>query len=365
VDSGELSRVYLEFTITAPGQPIRQVQRDLFRAEANDWEGSRLKETANDRRAFAMTQSRVFQIQTGMLSGDWVDLEQARALREADLAMRYLIRSSEQNLSAETLGTALDRILPRVRTLETGLLRLASLRGDPSSYLANPNVVTWVRQDFHASHPSEPLRSLASIDWIHNRMGSLHHDPEARWTSVLHAGIRDTILESEILETGEGKVTSASHALLASTSVSQEWTRVDTLQTLEAISIDPRYRDGLESDLRSGYHLWVHHAQAGKSWWRLDPKTGECLGMATSDLGWGGQASIEYEEVMEWAVGYLLNLVGFLECLLDTEGDPVEGLKCAGCFLGSLFSGHLAIAKLSGKAGTAASWFSSTVNFLC
>ncbi|CAN0590184.1 unnamed protein product, partial [Ectocarpus sp. 12 AP-2014] len=116
----------------------------------------------------------------------------------------------------------------------------------------------------------------------------------------IRQGIIDTQLEFHALG-GTDEVINTHTVLRTARGLGKKflWISPGDLSALDAIDVPSHHRIAMQRDVSAGFALLApvtsvsHLGQQQFAWWRLDPVTGETLGMA--DRG-AGQAMAEYAE---------------------------------------------------------------------
>ncbi len=129
------------------------------------------------------------------------------------------------------------------------------------------------------------------MDLIANSLEPLATDAEEAFDIRLRAGIWDSILETEamaLIRGGKGALTASSLFTEDKRSGWGLWKETEAITGL----VSQIARSAMEKDLENGYVLLAranNHA-GGNAWWRINPTTGECLGMFANRNSIGGAA---------------------------------------------------------------------------
>ncbi len=181
----------------------------------------------------------------------------------------------------------------------------------------------------------EPGRIEATTDIVTSPRRSLAWGPDGGVVSTpagtLFAGVFETVLEASYLEVPRDDVASAAALLAGARRDGRSMVVLDStdLEDVASMPLGAEARTNLRRDLERGYLVVLapDSATAGRTaWWRVDPVSGETLGVLSS--GEGGA-------ITEYTVLLALGTAGatFLGCYsFAGDGDPVlKGLGCGIC----------------------------------
>lgn len=135
-----------------------------------------------------------------------------------------------------------------------------------------------------------------TFDFIANGVGVFPRAGSDPYRARLTQGVADTVIEAALLGPCPAGTSGCSRG--ANTSeifarVPQGWFATTGASAASVARVPAPLRDRIRGDLEAGYTVLTPGAGAGAAvtWWRIDPRTGESLGL--SDSG-GGQAFVEY-----------------------------------------------------------------------
>jgi hypothetical protein len=251
----------------------------------------------------------------------------------------------------------LDRAVPPLGPLYV----LAYERGQggelgANAWLDRPNVLTHHTLLRRAS--GSPVGGLAAdvgFDIVFNDVAAR---PGADAFKVrMKQGVADTAAEAALLAHAEGGAPSAdgnaSTLYAAALGNGQRWTvlRGAGDQQFRQVQLPDNARARIAQDLADGYVVLVP-ARAGPlaAWWRVDPATGQTLGIGPH--GWG--PAVAEDTIMHLRVAVKGAL--YLKCLGGAHGAG-EALLCSGAFVGGL-GGMVIGGKIGGTLSLVADAFS-------
>lgn len=287
---GELTGMWLEYEIHTPGEEPRRIRRQLFdligpAARARQAPSSlSLTEPQRLERSLALMRSTEILLQASGVAPEFV----LHLMASATLANGELLRfSSRRELAGNPSSDDSLRSLASPPPSQLYTLAAVRLPGnpDPDVFIDRPNILS--RHDFLAPAASGIVRRAAT-DIVANEVGLALDAPrpiEAR----LRQGVRDTNAEA-LLNMGQPALRSVAEAFAAS----GEWTAVTSATSAGQEHVGEDARTRMTDDLVAGYILVApvrrdaarNTEQIG--WWRIDPRTGNTLGVFAD--GWG-QAS--------------------------------------------------------------------------
>ncbi len=284
--SSVLSSVRVEFEIKQPGQAkVRVVERPIYqRVEAVD---SKLSDEALIHRYSDLFANLDVLLVTSQISAIVAINEQANFLLDQRLAIQYLEGKFEKS-DPVTFDT-LKKVAGKFSSSSSFLYSLATRRTGQETYYGSVNLIGfWKRLDSVTDR--EPLFSK-SVDLIANSLEPLATDAEEAFDIRLRAGIWDSILETEamaLIRGGKGALTASSLFTEDKRSGWGLWKETEAITGL----VSQIARSAMEKDLENGYVLLARaNNHAGNNvWWRINPTTGECLGMLANRNSIGGAA---------------------------------------------------------------------------
>lgn len=354
VDEGRLTRVSLEFATASPGQPKRVEVRDVYRSEADEWENGSLSNDGQLRRGLALMQQRSLLVQVGRVSEDWVAARQLQSLLSKRLAAQYLLKS--EGADDKSRAEILDKVTQRVDTMEPLLHGLAVLRYEiGSTFIGIPNLVSLVTVVRISGESDSGIMASRGIDWIQNPVQSMDTAPDRRFEAVLRSGVRDTVAEVTLLKSVTPGVPMQESTVDAFRDPS-DWSELDKVEA----SFHPETARGMANDQKNGFMLIADRDSGGDQWWRVNPETGETLGMARVSEGVAGAAFTEYNiKLVVIALNFIKGLTGYYNCARSGAG--------AGCFICQWLSASIGMISMgvSSSVGLLVSSADATVGGVC
>ncbi|HZL38038.1 MAG TPA: hypothetical protein VFC78_22170 [Tepidisphaeraceae bacterium] len=222
-----------------------------------------------------------------------------------------------------------------LKPLPSVLYSLAFLRDDlgdraGSAFYDHPNILT--HHTFLARSAGGEFAVRAGFDIVCNDI-AVRPIVAANPSRVrLEHGVDDTVIENVLAADG-ARPDNAAAAFAEDLGAGHKWLTVrsarDPAWRQAAVSPDARAR--IEQDLANGFIVVVSAsapANGTAAWWRIDPATGQILGMAGP--GWG-TAMVEYEVVAGHAMSTLL-------CIMQYKSVGGRILCIAGSTLGGVMA---------------------------
>jgi len=366
-DDATFTGEWIEYEIHAPGAKPQVVRRDVFDlllpAERSGQTAPAEDDARRLTRSLSLLGSTQILAQTSRLSPDFV-LQQAMAEtlanREALVALNKALRSGVGVVSLDA-KQAFRHTSEHLH--ELALARFAWSPVGADVYIASPNVLTYHRTLRQNSDGT--LIAREGFDIVANAIRLRPETRKPSFTTQLTQGTADTNVEALLLNdstfnAGAALASQVQPQLLTLRSA-QDLTRLG--QTwLEAA------RTQISDALQAGYAVVVSNTQDGPNaahtWWRIDPRTGETLGMGPD--GWG-QGMVEQAvtaavavELGSVAVSMIVTVFTYQLCKVVTtlksgkDLSPEEDRHCvceaidtginAGGVAGGIVSGGVGIA---------------------
>jgi len=335
----QLTAVFVDFEILAPGRGAASIRRSIFdlvgpaaRAKADTFE---ISEELRLRRGLALLSSTRTLLQPCWPSEEFV--------------INRWLTGQLQNRRAQLLATSaagrgdsagVRSAMQGARPSDGSLLMLASQRRDRSPFagaIALTQVNLLGSYELIASAGQTPLVQRG-FDILRNEVGVLPESPHPANRVRLGQGVVDTVLEAELLD-GEGPVQNASRSFAATLARKEAVTPIVDSASLAALGgrLTPDNRVQIEDALESGFVAVLAEAPSDGApvhWWRIDPRGGTCLGIGVDGRG---QGSVEFIGLVSLG----MTTIGGLSCIDSTDSDRM------GCCMG------LWIAGMAGEAALA------------
>ncbi len=199
------------------------------------------------------------------------------------------------------------------------------------------------------------------FDIIHNAVTVLPgQDVDARAVRLMQ-GVLETNLEAALHQTDRPIINTADQ-FAAAMGRGQNWRAIDDIEALgdAAAAIDADTRIHIEAALAAGHTIILAEApQADQplTWWRVDPATGDALGM-----GPDGRGSALLEHITLKNLAAAMTMIGLLACTPGTVGlaDPA----CCLLLWGMGEAGALGLIAYVGATGPVAAFMAIVVAVL-
>jgi len=336
-----LTAEWVEFEVKTPGAEPRISRRSIFDligtvARSKNRVGEKeITSSKRIQRALAMMGEMGILIQSCICSPEFFADWTARCLlKNRDILPDYLRRLSQM----KDLGEMPNR-LTRVPGPEHffGLFRYHLAAEEPAFYLDRPNVALF-RTDLRQSEDGNVL-TAAGFDIVFNGITAFRSRDIDSFRENVGQGILDTNLEAILLRAPDRVYNNTAELFAQSRLQSVNWKLVQSPEdaAIKKLAISDDIKERLAKDLRDGNLVILPPTplklggNAYFGWWRIDPATGETLGINESG---GGQGMTEH-------VIALANVVGFVLCgsgFLYYGGEPCRSLRLFACAFGSFFA---------------------------
>jgi len=367
--------VWIDYEIHSPGQAARTVRRDILDVLGPAARAIKpapvptMTEFQRLQRGFALMGETDILPLVGNITPEFLD----HMFVSSVLHNREVITALSRPGATDT-GTYSDlasrlRLFPR-QLYDLALTRHAWSQFAGDTYLAGPNVLAHhkrVRID-----ESGHLTLLAALDIVVNRVAVRRGARAASFDVQLQQGVLDTNVEAVLAAAdcrgieaagicsrlhNTAEIFSASHSktpwLMVHGAADSEWRGADLPSDL---------RSRIERDLASGHVVMVPSAripmELGKpalGWWRIDPLTGQTLGMG--EEGWG-QGAVERflqenQEILTITAATTFTKAILILCLTGANNqNPCDQQRCAIMFLISMLTFGLGSAAGTVVSGT-------------
>ncbi|MGN6486861.1 MAG: hypothetical protein ACTHLT_03430 [Devosia sp.] len=298
---GELVAEWLDFVVTGPGG-THTIRREIFdligpaaRASGDIGKLAMSDEKRLARAIAMLTETRVA-IFPARLAPEFI----THVAAEHALGGRSLLEEAGRDPFSKAPANSAE-IFAKIPPLAAGAMAVASARfdGNPvasSVYIDRPNIIAEHAMllrgkggDFFVQH---------AVDIVENGVGI---DPAATVAPIalrVAQGIADTNAEALVL--GNAGVFNTAEAFAAAT-IGDAWTVLQPGDeaSLATLNLSPDVSARIAADLEAGKLAVLPTGRGPEGqvtgWWRIDPATGETLGMGPN--GWG-QAMVEYALVL-------------------------------------------------------------------
>ena len=338
---GILTAEWLEYEIRIPGQVSRRIRRqifDLLGAASRGSPGAIPEPTINDKRRLERSLTLIGQTEILMLpcqlSPAFVDEMMARnALMLRDPLIQFF--GAPTDAAATRFAEASAKLPPLPSRLYDVTLARQSLNPSRADmYLDQPNILTC--HHFLRDDPQKGLLFAVGIDIVANEM-AIRPDigsEKMRQANIVQ-GVLDTNVETLLMDES-ARIGTVSDQLAIQPD-GEQWLVVHDPNdpTWQKANVSKETRARIDADLKQGYAVVVSRgdAPAGAAafgWWRIEPRTGQTLGM--NGIGWGATMA-EYA-----LVGFVVNDACILGAAAAGKLDKKAVVVCALAGLGFALS---------------------------
>ena len=301
---GRVTAEWIDYVIQTPGKPAQTIRREIFdlvgpatRAAGGAVPGPQMTDVQKlDRSLSLMDTVEILPIAAQFSPAFILHslIENPLSNRESILS---LIRESGAPGSNEFIDAMSKSKPPVAEQLNNLAFERFSWRSNKiASYLDQINVLTSHKQPRIIASGS--LAVEEGFDIVCNRIGVYPMGLDDRFRTRLEQGVSDTNVEAE-LAGPENDVRNTANAFAESIVRDTKWVTVrnDHDSGWRELDIPRDVRARVQADLTKGYAVVLptrtshSGACAGGCWWRIDPQTGETLGIGSQ--GWG-QTAGEY-----------------------------------------------------------------------
>lgn len=325
--AAELCGEWIEYVIQRPGHLPRTIRRELF-----DLIGPAARARGVIPPAVAWTDAQRLDI--GGRLADQIDV----LPQVCRIPPRFVSHLTAQALLAnravligwlKDLQSARDaRPKGNLKPFPGKLYYLAALRDELGNRSGNlfydqPNVLT--HHSFLASGSAGEYAIHEGFDIVCNDVAVRPVAGGDPWRARLDRGVFDTVAEGVLAGDGP-RADNTARSFARSMAAGEKWTAIRTPQdpVWQKAAIPPEARARIAQDLAAGYTVVFPSTpspQIGMTWWRIDPASGQSLGMGGA--GWG-DAMVEYAtvifDIMQTALCFALSptVGGRIACIVGT-----------------------------------------------
>ncbi|RCV87622.1 hypothetical protein [Billgrantia montanilacus] len=358
----ELTATFLRLSVSAPGR-----ETDIFERSLMDVLGGERREVGVEDLSFsdAMREARAFSMLSStelLAQSHWWPTEYTLGQlllgtldnRMVSLGAVHALRRDEASL----MGQALERFEPH----PVDLMALAHHRHARSPHrdhiaLTRLNLLSTFE---HLTLEEEGPLFEHGFDIIDNRIEVLPGSAGPRQVRLAQ-GVLDTVLEAELmrsteerhLDSAEGSPVNASLALADALSHGIDWQLVTSGDALQSVDADTatHLRESLD---RGQWLVMATKPEAVVTWWRIDPETGDTLGMGPQGRGQMTEQILVLMNSIDNAASAVAMVQSIWSCILT---KPSAGsMQCCILREGAKAAGGKALGKLSDQWVEIASW---------
>jgi hypothetical protein len=316
-----LTSTWIEYEIQAPGNPSQKIRRVVFDLVGPSARAARpvAKPSIDDGAMLTRSLSLMMDTEILPMVSRFVPQFVTHLGAQSLVANRDLLLTVARGDVTDDFAQA-QNLSQRLAPMPTplyglALARFAWSRHPLSIYIDQPNILT--RHTFFAPG-DKTVKLLVATDIVANPIGV---DPSAAdpFAIRLEQGVLDTNAEA-LLASDRPSPSNAGWAF----TTSGGWTTLTSPgdPKLASLRLPDDARRRIASDLAAGYVVVAPGAPVAvgagtfTGWWRVDPATGQTLGMGSS--GWG-QEMVEYLIVAAEGIG-LAFLFAYLWCRMAGAG---------------------------------------------
>ena len=325
-----LSGVTVEYVFKQPGSRTIRELRPVFQLTKDEILNTQSWEASRSKRALALTHCADLYLQSGILPEVFVDWNLLKITQANSLAIKYIQRISQKGGDLAKIIKAASKTIDKMQSINVGLIQLASNRLLQDQYLPTLNLIASTNRIASVPHSQHSGRAVTAIDIVRNQTTAMPFSEGDPFTRTLHSGIADTLLEAMILRKSKSGPLAFGAARSFQPSA-QKWTQ---LQRPKGPQNDLPF-SAVSSDFKNGYLVYADDANNPKNWWRINPKTGEVLGMCISEAGIGGQAmseDISMKQIISISITVVTGCYSVLACLANSPKEN-PNIACVVCAL--------------------------------
>jgi hypothetical protein len=335
-DKAHLTAEWLEFEVHTPGRPVQIHRREIF-----DLIGPQARKEKSIRRWKPTERQRLDRALQILGETEILPLFcrlSPEFIEEWTASYVLLNRRVYLNLVEDYGRWEPEELLlemTKIKPLYANLYGLALKRFKLSPYgdkisVCSPNLLA--RRSRLTENGRGELIGIESLDIIANDISLTQKTSESAFSARVEQGILDTLVEAYELE-GRGIVENTALLFRQSRTEGMDWLLLQGLEdpNWKRIRVSGDVRSRLEQDLSRGFDVIVPAKEimaAGKprfTWWRLNPETGNLLGIGEKG---SGQALSEYAEEANFVIQLktAFEFYGqFTRCLGAALSSPLRG----------------------------------------
>jgi len=337
-NQAHLTAEWLEYEIHSPGQPVQTIRREIFDllgpSARKQGIPAKLEITKEQqaRRSFKIPgQTEILPLVC------WLSPAQIETVAAENM---LLDRGFFDNLQEEPLSLDPQDVLAQfseLRFLRGELYGLALKRFEfsataPEIYLDSPNLFAF--HSFFGEDEKGELVGSECLDIVANDISVSPAAKEDAFQVQLKQGVLETVVEAQEMS-GQGRVINTALVFAESKAQKISWLLIKNKEDPDwkSIELPPDVRARIENDLSAGYWVIAPAQQVlfgGKpesAWWRLNPETGNILGLGASGMG---QAMTQYAA----KVNIVLQLktaiqiyADIMRCMATAITSPLRGAR--------------------------------------
>jgi hypothetical protein len=293
---GQLTAEWVDYEVRVPRQTTTTIRRQVFdmigsAARSQGRPSLILTDAQRLDRGLALFGTTFILSQATWIPSSFVDhLFTDHLLKQGNGLIQQLRRGVSGSPDEQTreLGKLKPIALP---VYQLALARKAwSLTGS-EVYLSRPNLLTYSSNRLRVA-PSGRLHIVEQFDIVTNEVSVRPRSGGDAFLTRMEQGVADTVAEAVLL-TGLGVVRNVSEIFAVSKTQGIEWITIRSTReaALRVPQLSPDVRARLEGELGAGYTVVAPArpvllaGQQVSGWWRVDPHTGQTLGIGETGAG--------------------------------------------------------------------------------
>jgi hypothetical protein len=310
----ELVGVRFVFETLVPGRETVREEREVYAMDpaslAAAKAGEKLEPAIRSHRAVSCNDVNQILIQTSKWNMNQFAAVELDKYTKTRLAVQYYQRLLSTGRSQEFEKRYAD-IMAKIPSTDSLLSNLAIIRSvypkqQDRIFLSQPNLV---RSTASWSIDGDSFRERRAIDILVNAVDTLAQDATTARKDRVEMGVLDTLAEKQVVMQMLG-----SAAVANASSIFQGNPSSDAFSVLRQ---DTRNREGFLSLIKSG---------ETSSWYRVDPVTGETLGMMEF-----GDRIIMGASATEYVIALISGVLTFFGCWAGPSGSAGNFAGCLAC----------------------------------
>ncbi|MGC2467412.1 MAG: hypothetical protein WA517_19625 [Candidatus Acidiferrum sp.] len=350
---GQVTAEWIDYVIQTPGNPTQTIRREIFdligpaaRVAGGDIPGPHMNDAQKlDRTLSLMDTVDILPI-AAQPSPEFILHSSDEGMLVNRGSALNLIRESSSAGSKEFAGE-LGKLSPALpaQLYSLAFARFKWSRNQRGIYQDEINILTYHKRPHLSSRGALFLDE--GFDITANRVGVLADSTKGKFMARLEQGVLDTNVEAALAKP-EREIDNTANAFFDAGTQGAKWLVIkdNTASAWRATGLPQDARARAADEVRKGYTVMAptNPAQLRKCaagcWWRINPRTGETLGIG--DRGWGQTAT---EQLVLFTIMFLpqvvLTYVTYVTCRGTSakfrSAKDVECLAC-GFVAGVLFS---------------------------
>lgn len=304
----QLTRHWLEFSFIDPGGAVTTFERTIF--ALGEGEQADPLEMATK-----LSQEHTFMVSTGTMPGAYALDQVLRRLQTSQVVLNAILqRSYNPQVPVKLSGADLKQVESQWwghYLLYPALADAEKLPGASNVYVSAPQFIVY------SEEPPVGEGQRRVVDIVRNQRralqvkdGVLHNAP----TDLVLAGVWDTAMEGLVLSAEGRRSLDTFIAMEAAPRLGHRVILPQHVQAADELGLEPATLASLRDDLGRGYAVILPGApgDAIQGWWRVDPASGETLGILYTGQG---SAFTEALSLISGVISFAFWLKGMAGCV--------------------------------------------------